>query len=115
MDGSINFMPVMPLEKLMSGYKKVIQTIYAPKEYYERVRLFIKEFKPFSGFKFRLNMGELKALFKSIWVLGIRDQEKKYYWKLVAYSLFRCPKKVPVAITMAIYGFHFRSIVQGIE
>jgi radical SAM superfamily enzyme YgiQ (UPF0313 family) len=114
MDGSTNFVPRMHPDKLMSGYKKVIRTIYAPKEYYERVRLFVREFKPFSGFKFRMNLGDIRALLKSIWFLGIRDQDKKHYWKLFVYSLVRCPKKFPLAITMAIYGFHFRSIVQNI-
>ncbi|MCK4297315.1 MAG: DUF4070 domain-containing protein, partial [Candidatus Marinimicrobia bacterium] len=37
-----------------------------------------------------------------------------YYWKLLFYSLFKHPKKFPLAVTLAIYGFHFRRVVESI-
>ena len=36
----------MNMQKLISGYKKIVTTIYDPKSYYERVMEFFKEFKP---------------------------------------------------------------------
>ncbi|MDI6814690.1 MAG: B12-binding domain-containing radical SAM protein, partial [Dehalococcoidales bacterium] len=36
MDFSINFIPKMNYKTLIDGYKKVINTIYSPKQYYER-------------------------------------------------------------------------------
>ncbi|MBW2285649.1 MAG: DUF4070 domain-containing protein, partial [Deltaproteobacteria bacterium] len=50
------------------------------------------------------------AVFKSIFLLGIKDRARRYYWELVFWSLFRRPRLLPMAITYSIYGFHFRKV-----
>ncbi|MBN2424061.1 MAG: DUF4070 domain-containing protein [Calditrichaceae bacterium] len=114
MDGSINFIPKMNYKKLVAGYKNVLQTIYSQKEYYERVKTFLKDFQPRFQKSATVSYKEIKALLKSIWILGLLDQGKRYYWRLFFMSLFKCPKKFPIAITLAVYGFHFRKVVEGI-
>jgi hypothetical protein len=44
-DFSITFIPKMNYEILINGYKRIINGIYSPKPYYERVRRFLKEYK----------------------------------------------------------------------
>jgi hypothetical protein len=34
------------------------------------------------------------------------------YWKLVLWSLARRPRQFSTAITLAIYGFHFRRVFE---
>jgi radical SAM superfamily enzyme YgiQ (UPF0313 family) len=113
MDGSLNFVPKMNYQKLIQGYKKVLTTIYSQKEYYYRVKTFLQEYNPPSlGTVVRISWNEIMALLKSVWFLGILEKGRKYYWKLIVYSLFRHPAKFPLAVTMAIYGFHFRRIIE---
>lgn len=112
---SMNFIPKMNFETLVKGYNKILSKIYSPKYYYERVKKFLKEFKPPQKNRFNLkaiplHFGYAGALFKSIWYLGIRDNARVYYWKLFFYSLFKRPKLFVSAITYAIYGFHFRKV-----
>ncbi|MBI4722188.1 MAG: B12-binding domain-containing radical SAM protein [Candidatus Stahlbacteria bacterium] len=114
-DFSINFMPKMNYEVLIKGYKRIISKIYSPKPYYERVKGFLKDYKPPQKLHFhfgyiRFHSGYPGAFFKSIWVLGIKDKPKFYYWKLFFWSLFKRPRLFPFAITYAIYGYHFRKI-----
>src|SRR4030067_1580883 len=45
-DFSINFVPKMKYETLVTGYKNVLDTIYSPRHYYERVVTFLKEYRP---------------------------------------------------------------------
>lgn len=45
-DFSINFIPRMESKVLIDGYKKILNTIYSPKFYYERVMRFMKDFEP---------------------------------------------------------------------
>ena len=114
LDGSINFIPKMNYQKLISGYKEVLETIYSQKEYYERVKTFLKDFRP-SGLKSnRVSLQGIKALFKSMWILGVLEKGKSYYWKLFFFSLFKETKKFPLAVEMAIYGFHFRQVIKSI-
>ncbi|HDL18787.1 MAG TPA: DUF4070 domain-containing protein [Bacteroidetes bacterium] len=112
MDGSINFIPKMKYQTLIAGYKRVLETIYSPKEYYERVKTFLTEYQSTIKNPVRITFSEIKALFKSMWFLGVLEKGKQYYWKLFFLSLFKYPKKFPMAITLAIYGFHFRQVVK---
>ena len=113
MDGSINFVPKMDYQKLVQGYKNVLSHIYSPKEYYQRVTTFLREY----GAQHRPRapkLSQIKALFRSMWVLGVCEKGKRYYWKLFLTNLFLHPKRLSLAITMAVYGFHFRRIVANV-
>lgn len=109
-DFSINFIPQMDTDELLNGYKKILNTIYSPKYYYERVMRFMKDFEPKKKKVFHLNPNYILALFKSIFKLGVIGEERIYYWKLFFWSLFRKPQLFSLAILFTIYGFHFRKI-----
>jgi len=87
-DFSMNFIPKMNRDTLVKGYQSVVKTIYSPKEYYKRVKKFMKGFKPPQPKPFRLNLGDIKALFKSIVRLGMIEKERVYYWKLFFWFAF---------------------------
>ena len=119
-DFSTNIIPKMGNEKLVKGYKSIISGIYSPRPYYERVKEFLREYKPLEKRVFHLHFGYLRyhfgyvgAFFKSAWSLGIIDNERIYYWKLFFWSLFRRPKLLPMAIGYTIYGFHFRKVFEN--
>ncbi len=109
-DFSINFIPKMDSEKLLDGYKNILNTIYSPKYYYERTLRFLKEFDPGKKKVFHINFSYVEALFKSIFKLGIIGKERINYWKLFLWSLCIKPKLFSLAILFTIYGFHFRKI-----
>jgi len=112
-DFSINFIPKMNVEILLNGYKKILHTIYSPKHYYKRVITFLKGYKPKPlKKKIHFKFCNLKAFLKSIWLLGIKGKERLHYWKLISWTLVRRPRFLNLAITLAIYGFHFRKIVE---
>ena len=112
-DFSINFIPKMDLNALLEGYQKILDKIYSPKYYYERVMRFLKEFDPKKKKIFHFNPNYILALFKSIIKLGVMGEERIYYWKLFFWSLFRKPQLFSLAILFSIYGFHFRKISNG--
>ena len=109
-DFSTNFIPKMDSQVLLDGYKKILNKIYSPKYYYERVMRFIKDFEPKKKKVFHLNPNYIFALFMSMLKLGVIGKERIYYWKLFFWSLFRKPQLFSLAILFTIYGFHFRKI-----
>jgi radical SAM superfamily enzyme YgiQ (UPF0313 family) len=109
-DFSINFIPKMNAEHLLSGYRKIINTIYSPKHYYARVKIFLKEYRPPKARGGRFRFIHLKAAIKSVVRLGIIGRERYQYWKLFFWSLFRRPRLLGLALTLSIYGFHFRKV-----
>lgn len=106
-DGSTNIIPRMGLDTLREGYRKILGSIYAPKSYYDRVLVFLREYKP-PVIEAHLDVQHILAFGRSIYQLGIRGVERVHYWKLFFWTLFRRPRLFPLAITLAIYGFHFR-------
>jgi radical SAM superfamily enzyme YgiQ (UPF0313 family) len=112
-DCSMNFIPRMDYKTLTNGYNKVLNTIYSPKQYYERIKTFLKEYKPLRVKAFQLQFGHLRAFARSVWFLGIKEKGRKYYWRLLAWTLLRHPRSFPLSVTLAIYGFHFRKVVEG--
>jgi len=109
-DGTTNIVPKMDIDILHKGYKTVINSLYAPKNYYARVITFLKEYKP-PKITIPLDFEHVLALFRSILRLGIIDKERIQYWKLFLWTLFRRPQLFPLAITFAIYGYHFRQVM----
>ncbi|MCF8033890.1 MAG: B12-binding domain-containing radical SAM protein [Desulfarculaceae bacterium] len=119
-DFSTNIMPRMGLENLARGYNEVISGIYSPKPYFKRVREYLREYSvpEKTGLHFhpryvRLHSGYAWAFPKSLVVLGVKDRARWQYWKLLLWSLFRRPGRFPMAVTFAIYGYHFRKVFQA--
>ena len=111
-DCSINFIPKMDYETLINGYKYILNTIYSPKSYYERVKIFLKEYKPRGKRWGKIEFNHFKALVKSMWILGVKEKGRRYYWKLFVSTLLKSPRTFPLSITFAVYGFHFRKVVE---
>jgi radical SAM superfamily enzyme YgiQ (UPF0313 family) len=112
-DGTTNIIPKMGLEVLQKGYRSVIRYLYAPENYYARIRTFLQAYKP-PKISFPIDMKYalpyIMAFFRSIVRLGIISRERLYYWKLFLWTLFRRPRLFPLAITLAVYGYHFRQV-----
>lgn len=112
-DFSMNFIPKMNMNTLVAGYSKVVRTIYSPKQYYERVILFLREYHPARRKMSRVRNEDIAALIKSLFILGIKEAGRQHFWKLIAWTLARRPRSFQLSITLAIYGFHFRKIAEG--
>jgi len=112
-DCSINFIPKMDYETLINGYKHILDTIYSPKQYYERVKTLLKEYKPERRKRVpRLRFYHIRAFSKSMWFLGVREKGRGYYWRLFVSTLFKYPRSFPLSMSLAVSGFHFRKVVE---
>ncbi|MFA5400405.1 MAG: B12-binding domain-containing radical SAM protein [Dehalococcoidia bacterium] len=112
-DVSINFVPKMNVNKLMDGYRRIINTIYAPNQYYARVKTFLREYRPKRQKISIMKSQNIGAFFKSLWVLGVQGKERWHFWDLMFWTAFKRPRSFSLSISMAIYGFHFRKIAEA--
>lgn len=112
-DCSMNFIPRMDRETLLNGYKHVLTTIYSPRQYYKRVKMFLKQYKPQRRKEIsQLQLWHVRAFIRSMWFLGVTDRGRGHYWRFFVSTLLRRPRSFPISMTLAIYGFHFRTIVR---
>ncbi len=111
-DCSINFIPSMAQETLISGYRHILDTIYAPKQHCKRISTFLRAYKPPRVWmRSYLRRGYISGFFKSVWVLGITDSGRVHYWRLFVSTLFRRPRLLPLSVVLSIYGVHFRRVI----
>ena len=110
-DGSTNIIPLMGIEKLRGGYRHLMEQIYTPRQFYKRVKTFLKEYQP-PVIKTPLSWQQFLAFFRSIYHLGIVNRERRYFWDLLLWTLKERPALFPTAVTMAIYGYHFNKICE---
>lgn len=108
-ESTTNILPTMSLEALYTGYRAVLRHLYAPEHYYARVKTFLQEYR-LPKIQEPIGLQHVLALFRSIIRLGIVGRERLEYWRLFLWTLFRRPRLFPLAITLAIYGHHFRQV-----
>ena len=108
-DGETNIIPIMDMAQLKAGYRKVLDSIYSAKGFYERVRTFLTDYAP-ARHSVTLQWEEIAAFLTSIFEIGVKSEERWHYWRLFFWTLFHYPKKFPLAITFTIYGYHFRKV-----
>jgi len=110
-DGTTNFVPKMNLETLQDGYKAILRHIYSPKNYYRRLKTFLQEYKA-PSVRGHVSFQHIMAFVRSFYRIGIVGKERFHYWKLLAWTYFRRPRLLPLAVTLAIYGQHFRKVCE---
>jgi len=107
-DYSLNFLPTMPVETLMKGYRSIVESIYAPDVYYQRVKCFLQEYRPrYQRVNF-CTFSTLITALKTTLALGFFEKERSYFWRLFFWSLFHRPRLLPLAMTLTACGYHFR-------
>jgi radical SAM superfamily enzyme YgiQ (UPF0313 family) len=111
-DGCLNFEPRMEREKLLEGYQKLLTTLYSPKHYYQRIDTFLKNYTPTA--RSRVTKEDLLAFTRSAWRLGVLSKVRFRYWKLVVKTFFLKRRALPIAVELAIHGFHFEKILERV-
>ncbi|MEX1097972.1 MAG: DUF4070 domain-containing protein [Planctomycetales bacterium] len=86
-----------------------MKALYDPRTYYARVRTFLRDYQQPAGLQ-RADPVELRAFIKSLWCLGVRHPGRAAYWKFLAAVLLRSPRKLRQAVTLAVWGHHFRLV-----
>lgn len=110
-DGTTNIVPAMGFDTLIEGYRSIMAHIYSPRHYYKRVRTLLRECgSPHA--RTPLDLQRCLAFFRTCLRLGILGRERLQYWYLLLWTVIRKPRQLPLAITLSIYGHHFRKICE---
>jgi radical SAM superfamily enzyme YgiQ (UPF0313 family) len=108
-DGTTNIIPRMDITILREGYRSIMHHIYSPQHYYNRLKTFLREYKA-PKIKNPINIHEILAFFRSSIHLGVIGKERFQYWRILFWTLVHRPRLLTTAITLAVYGHHFRKI-----
>ncbi len=110
-DGTTNIIPQMGLDRLLDGYRTIMKYIYSPENYYRRVQTLLNELKP-PEINQPMNFQRFLSFFRAALRLGLLGKERLHYWRLILWTLICKPKLIPIAVTLSIYGHHYRKICE---
>ena len=113
LDCRLNYIPRMDPQRLLDGYRSILQRIYQPDNYYRRVRQFLSQFQPtLGGHRRRLKVSDLMALSRSILKQGVFNRYAFSYWRLFLAAATRYRHSFGSAIRLAIMGYHFQKLTR---
>jgi hypothetical protein len=106
----LNFTTCRPRADILRDYLTVVENIYAPQAFFERVRRTVAEmdsskrhFKP----TFRHQMKELKGFARMIWKLGTSGETARYFWRVIGRTLVENPRSIRYAGSLMALYLHF--------
>jgi radical SAM superfamily enzyme YgiQ (UPF0313 family) len=109
----LNFIPKMDVQDLMAGYQRILESIYRPKEYFERAQAFLSHLG--TAARAPIVFSDVMAVVRSLWRQGLRSNYRKEYWKFIAQAVHRHRQHLDKAITLAIMGHHFFELTAAVE
>jgi len=100
-------------DEIIANYYRLTKNIYSRKNYYKRINIFLKYYKP-SIKKEKISFNNLMAFLKSIFYIGILSKESIFYWILIIKLLTnqRKIRSFAIAIEMAISGRNYFKVVK---
>jgi len=108
-DGTTNIIPNMDPEIFREGYKRILRHIYSPENYYKRIKTLFREYKA-PKIKGKITLDHILGLITSIYYLGILGKERSQFWHLLFWTTLHRRELFPLAVTLAVYGHHFRKV-----
>jgi len=75
------------------------------------VKTLLREYRP-PAVRPPLMGNEIAARFRSVVRLGILGRQRLQYWQLLVWAAFRKPSVFPMAVALAINGYHFHKVCE---
>ena len=104
--GRPNFVPCMDERQLLEGYARLLEDLYSADAYLERCLRYIDASRLSRRSRGIHSLREIGTLFRSMWILGIRGQRRRHFWRLLGYSLWHAPHTFSWSVGHAIQGEH---------
>ena len=108
-----NFITNLGRDELVAGYRRLMRRLYEPGTYYRRARILLKNLD-LQGPREHIGRQEIGAFLRSVWQLGVLHSGRRAYWSFLGHVLLRHPKEFSFAVTLTIYGHHFRSVANSL-
>jgi radical SAM superfamily enzyme YgiQ (UPF0313 family) len=109
---TFNFKTRMDPAFLVRGYQRIMQTIYGPREYYERALDSLRRTshpRASESYTYSVPAG-IAALMRISFKLGLIDHERKEFWRFFMQALIKHRKQFAQSLRLAAVGYHFRKL-----
>jgi radical SAM superfamily enzyme YgiQ (UPF0313 family) len=106
----LNFITLISRTEILKNFIRVINAIYEPSNYYNRVVFTGLNIKPHYKYapNFRTWLIYMRSFLRVCYKAGFNTATGFYYWKMLFTVIFRNPKGTEAAVSLAAMFIHFR-------
>jgi len=111
-----NIIPVMDAEILHDGYKNVLSQVYSPEKVYERILTYFKNLNPVkvkNSIRRKVTFKEFGNFIKIIYKLGFLYNGRKYFWKMLLWTLSNKKDYIDLTILFGILMYQYSSLLNS--
>lgn len=107
----LNFITVRPRIDILKDYVRIINYIYNPKHYYERIITTGLNLRPANKYKPSIAniLKSIKAFLKLSKKVGFNKTTGWLYWKMFVKIIFKNPKAIEATVNLAAMFIHFHN------
>jgi len=109
--GAVNLTPKMGVNQLKTGHLELLERIYSPSFYFQRLKNFLDRYTLPPQHN-SVEAKQVLLLIRIIWDLGVVDQGRKYFWKMIWYCFRKKVWALPLIIRLLVTGYHFRKDIK---
>jgi radical SAM superfamily enzyme YgiQ (UPF0313 family) len=113
LDAVLNYVPKLDRQTLIDGYRRLVRYLYTPRNYYDRILAFLRDYRP-SGPPIAVRAHELLAFCRSLWVMGVVERGRREFWRFLTRTLRHHRRAFTEAVSLAIMGYHFRKVAASL-
>ncbi len=117
-EGDTNLIPVMDAVTLYSGFIELIDNIYTPAASYQRLMNFFSTYsfpKNTIKVKERITFKHIHVALTILFKLGILDTNRKWFWKLIMWSILKNRKMLDKAFFYSVMMFQMHETYRTIH
>ncbi|MFP4066640.1 MAG: B12-binding domain-containing radical SAM protein [Spirochaetaceae bacterium] len=114
--GAMNFRPLLPEEDIARGYRRVLETIYSPRRYFNRCLRLLDQLprsvrREHRSRRPRIKRRDAATALRSL-VRQTCSRYGHYYLAFIARALLRRPDQIVRIFTSAIQGHHYMTVTR---
>jgi radical SAM superfamily enzyme YgiQ (UPF0313 family) len=108
--GVLEYVPkTMTPEELVKGFRDMVAWLYAPARYFARLKNFLAHYRQRSpAGPPPVRLSSLVTTLRVFTVLGILARERRTNWKFFLWCLVNHPRRLRLAVTLAVFGYNYR-------
>lgn len=105
--GLTNVVHRLPVPQIVDGYRRVMETLYAPANYFARCRDNLTQWADREEARRAVSLADLRTALRAIVAQGIRAPYRREYWRFLSWTLLHEPRKLARALAQAATGHHY--------
>ncbi|MCZ6690841.1 MAG: B12-binding domain-containing radical SAM protein [Planctomycetota bacterium] len=118
--GLTNVVTKLPVDQMVSGYRRVLETLYDPSVFFDRCREYLRWYRTPSEVTRPKEAQDVRAVLRAMVAQGLRSPYRREYWRFLRWVLFHCPRQMGRALALAAAGHHYitytrESVVPGLR